>query len=385
MGEDERNTEELRDEDNPESSFRYSVKHITQSSWIIYLLITVVMSIGYLFIIIDSFDQLILPEESAFSFLIEEQLLGLIIPNLIIILITPLVWQKTASIIMQNQVVRSFESAKKKSIATRPMSLLGRVFGMKTFGSEHNYYLEGKVEERDLNDITNLFRNRMLSAISSNIGFTFYIAFLINYFLPSDLTGKDALFLSIMVMQLVPLLISWIVPVNWALKDTLIRTVGENNTIYDMGEEMNNGILDKFIGIGGLIVGVNVAFDLAYDATLLETTNILVAAVYFVFYFLLLSSGTIVIISAIYLNGYHESLVNSVRVKLSEVIRVASTNINNVEITDAVRTAVTPPSTGAGKTVGKTLIVLLALIGLALCMYYVLVVIGPFGYLFFWI
>lgn len=365
-------------------TFSYDVQKMTSATWTRYILIALIMSIGYLFILVDIVDEFVLPPERAFSFLLEEQLLGLLIPNILIILITPIIWQRVTSLIMNNQVVRSFEAAKKQSITARPMSLLGKIFGMKTFGGEHNYYLEGKVEKTDLNDIKEMFQDRILSAISSNIGFTFYIAFLINFLLPSDLTGKDALFLSIMIMQLVPLMVSWIVPVNWALKDSLIRHVGHNNTVHDMGEEMNNGILDKFIGIGGLIVGINVAYDLAYDSSLLEITNILVAAVYFIFYFLLLSSGTIVIISLLYLNGYHKELVNSVRVKLSRVLPIAVTSIDAITIDEETRKSVEPPKKSIVSGIVKSIFILVALAGLAFCMYYVLIVIGPFGYLLPW-
>jgi hypothetical protein len=368
--------ENTNEPDTTEIQYRVSGKNA--SSWSKYVLIALILSIGYLFILIDSFDELFIPADRAFSFRLDEQVLGLIVPNIIMILIAPVVWQKVADSIIHNQVVRSFERAENRSITAQPLSLLGKVFGMRTYSGKQNYYIEKNVEATKLDDFRKTLGERILSAISSNIGFTFYIAFIINFFLPSDLSGKDALFLSIMVMQLVPLFISWIVPVNWVLKDVLIRHIGTNRIIHDMGEAMSNGILDRFIGIGGFIVGLSVAYDLAYSATGAEITNIVVAGIYFLFYFLLLSSGSIVMISILYLSNHHEDIVTSPRKQLSESVPIAELRINELD-PSTVQLPVLPERSRA-RGILKALGILVLLAVIVFCEYYVLFVIGPFGF-----
>jgi hypothetical protein len=376
----ENTSEEIEHEsaENQLEDLHYEVISASSEGWLKYACIALLLSIGYLFIVVDFIDELLIPPERAFSFMLEEQVLGLIIPNLIIIAITPLVWSRIAKGIVSNQVVKSFELNQKEGVTSRPLSILGTLFGIETYRGNEGYFIEAEPSDTDLDDVGWVMRNRILSAISSNIGFTFYIAFFLNTLLTDDLLGKDALFLSIMVMQLVPLLISWIVPVNWIIKDAMIRHMDSSRFVRDTGEAMSNGILDRFIGIGGLIVGISLAYDLAYSSEATEITNILVAGVYFVFFFLLLSSGTIVVISVVYLGRYHPRLVNSVRQRLADVIPVARTRIERID-SHTDRLAV------AGKTaeiesssVLKAIAVLILIGIIVLCEYYVLSVIGPF-------
>ena len=153
----------------------YRVTPPSSSSWIKYIVIALGLSIGYILILVDFVDELIIPPERSFSFMLEEQLLGLIIPNLIVILIAPLIWSKVAASIMNNQVVKTFEAKSKGSITSQPMSLLGTIFGMKTYAGTENYYLEAQTNNTDLSDISLIFKDRVLPAISSNIGITFYM------------------------------------------------------------------------------------------------------------------------------------------------------------------------------------------------------------------
>jgi len=336
------------DENTTQKSTVYGVQRPTAGTLLVYIFIAVIMSLGYSLIVIDFADNLLLPDEATFSFLLEEQIWGIIVPNLLIIVVAPIVWGKVSGALL---AVRNYSG----------------------------HYLEAETNVTNLNNIWNVFKNKILSGISANIGFTFIIAYLIYFFFPADLTGNDALFLSIMVMQLVPLVISVLVPVNWLLNDSLIRYEDEEGLVHDVGEDMNKGLLRKFIGIGGLILGLDVCYQLAFNSEFSFTLNWYVTGIYFVFFFILLSSGTIVLISLIYLSQFHESGVNSLRARLAKELPVAKTVVD-YNLPSAIKEEIV--SIGDERTRTRNVaffaLIIVALVILALCEYYILFEIGPF-------
>jgi hypothetical protein len=336
------------DANTTKNSTIYSIQKPQASALLGYIFAAMIMSLGYSLIIIDIADTLLLPDEATFSFLLEEQIWGLIVPNLLIIIIAPIVWAKVSGAVL-------------------------------AFRSYSDHYIEAETNITNLNDIWSVFKNKILSGISANIGFTFIIAYLIYFFLPEDLTGNDALFLSIMVMQLVPLIISVLVPVNWVLNDSLIRYEDEKGLVHDVGEDMNKGLLRKFIGIGGLILGLDVCYQLAFNSEFTFILNWYVTGIYFVFFFILLSSGTIVLISLIYLSQFHESGVNSLRSSLAKELPVART-IVDYNLPSAIKEGVVSieEKRAGTRNAAFTVLIIVALIILALCEYYILFEIGPF-------
>jgi hypothetical protein len=332
-----------------QGSVTFTVKEPDSGRLIVYLIIALMMSLGYILILIDYADTLILPEWATFSFQVDEQIFGLIVPNILVILIAPVVWNKVS----------------------------GFLLGFRRF-SDH--YLEAETNPTNLNNVWKIFKTKILSGISANIGLTFIAAFGLNYVLPPDLSGNDALFLSMMIMQLIPLVISGLVPFNWVLNDALIRYTDENGLIHDVGEDMNKGLLRKLIGIGGLILGLDVCYQLAFESEAGFLTNWYVTGIYFVFHFILLSSGTIVIISLIYLTRFHEASVNALRSKLSQELPVARTIVDRnlpTRFQEAV-SSFTVETSAKRKTV-STVLIIISIIVLILCEYYVLFVVGPFA------
>ncbi|MBS3794703.1 MAG: hypothetical protein KGY80_07390 [Candidatus Thorarchaeota archaeon] len=329
-------------------SVTYTVHSPDSARLILYLIIALMMSLGYILVLVDYADTLILPEWATFSFQVDEQIFGLIVPNILVILIAPVVWNKVSGFFL-------------------------------SFRRFSDHYLEAETNPTNLNDVWKIFKTKILSGISANIGLTFIAAFGLNYVLPPDLSGNDALFLSMMIMQLIPLIISGLVPFNWVLNDALIRYTAENGLIHDVGEDMNKGLLRKLIGIGGLILGLDVCYQLAFEAEAGFLTNWYVTGIYFVFHFILLSSGTIVIISLIYLTRFHEESVNALRSKLSKELPVARTVVNRnlpSRLQEVVSSFTVESSTK--RNIVSTVLIIVSIIVLILCEYYILFVIGPF-------
>jgi len=332
-------------------SVTYTVHGPDSARLILYLIIALMMSLGYILILVDHADTMMLPEWATFSFQVDEQIFGLIVPNILVILIAPVLWNKVSGFLL-------------------------------SFRSFSDHYLEVETTPTNLNDVWKIFKTKILSGISANIGLTFIAAFGLNYVLPPDLSGNDALFLSMMIMQLIPLFISGLVPFNWVLNDALIRYTAENGLIHDVGEDMNKGLLRKLIGIGGLILGLDVCYQLAFEGEAGFLTNWYVTGIYFVFHFILLSSGTIVIISLIYLTRFHEENVNALRSKLSEELPVARTVVDRnlpTRLQELVSSFTVESSTK--RNIVSTVLIIVSIIVLILCEYYILFVIGPFALL----
>jgi hypothetical protein len=145
---------------------------------------------------------------------------------------------------------------------------------------------------------------------------------------------------------------------------------------------MNKGIFRRFIGVGGLIMGVNVCYNLAIGGTNV-LFRVLKTFVFFVFYFLLLNAGTVLLISLLYLKFYHKDRVNGTRAKFAERISLGRTDIKS-DINQTYTSEIVKK--GESKVKSKTIMIIelvcvLVLITLAIYgEYFVLFVIGPFHF-----
>lgn len=380
-------------------NFAYNIFGPNIRSWIVYITLIVLLSIGYIFIIESRVVELFLPPEIKFEFQLGEMFWGLIIPNLSIIIITPIIWERISDFVLSNRWMKGFESTlhsenknhserlneNDKKVGFMPFK---RILGVKP-KTDRRYYLETRSAGTNLNNIKKTFGSKILGAISGSIGLTFLIAFVLNLIVTSEimvepLESTDALFLSIMIMQIVPLFISFLIPVNWILNDISIRYITDTGFIEDLGENMSRGIFRRFIGIGGLILGINVCYDLAYDSTAPILINFWVTFVYFVFYFLLLNAGTLVLVSLLYLKFYHEKKVNLMRNKFMDYISLGETSVKSeIDELEIQRISRGKQKIKDGGKIRKILkyILVLALIGLIIFgQYYVLVIIGPFAF-----
>jgi low affinity Fe/Cu permease len=379
-------------------NFAYKIYNPNFLTWIIYVLLMGVLSIGYVFIIDSRVVELFLPPEIKFEFQLDEMIWGLFIPNLAIIIITPVVWDKISNLVLSNRWMKGFESSVSidKSDSTDKSNKIDkkvgfmpfkRILGVKPKTNRH-YYLEAYSVGMDLNKIKPTFSKKILGAISGSIGLTFLIAFVLNLVLTSEimsdpLKSTDALFLSIMIMQIVPLFTSFLIPVNWVLNDISIRYITDTGFIEDLGENMSTGIFRRFIGIGGLILGINVCYDLAYNADAPILVNIWVTIVYFIFYFLLLNAGTLVLVSLLYLKFYHEKHVNSMRIKLTEYISLGETSVRSeIKGLDEQKISQGEKDIEQKSILHKIIKLILLLASISLIIYgqyYVLFIIGPFA------
>lgn len=373
-----------------QKGIQYSIINPNTVSWIIYSSLVVILSIGYIFIIIDPVDSFFLPTDPVdltFSYDTDEILLGLVLPNFIMILITPYIWDKIGKFIV-NCFIRVIENNNADEMKGKQqpsrfklaiINFLLKAFGIKV-GPNYEYFVEKEIDKENLNDIWPTFKNKILSAISTNIGITFILAFILNFLIfdigfPNIvMQSKDVFFLLVMIMQIVPFFVAFIIPLNWSFENIGLRYIDSKNIFRDVGEEMSRGILQKFIGIGGLIMGISICYDLAKK-------NIQATVVYFIFFFVLLNAGTIVLISLFYLLNFHENQINTARKKLIKIFPLATTKkepILSVTAEDII-TEDELKDKKMFKTIVKLILVLVLAAVAIFGEIYILFIVGPFS------
>lgn len=368
-----------------DNSALYSIKKPSLKAWLIYILVAIILSTGYTFILFDSAD-FFLPVEKQFDFMLEEKVWGVIIPNISIILVTPFIWNIVTKNLIKKQIREKIELIVKKENQSNKkfsFSLFESIFGI-NLKPENQYYLEKNTIHLNLDNPMVVIRKKMISAVSSTLGVTFILASLSNFLAQGILESQSILFLSIMVMQIVPLLISWIVPVNWALNDTALNYINSEGYIYNTGDKMSKGILKKFIGIGGFIMGVNVCYNLAFSKAFSLYTNVLTSLTYFLFFYTLLISGSIILISLLYFLQYHESLVNNIRRKFSEFLPIGQMHVKfetSNELKEKIAKFTPLAEKSPQKRMLKIIFVIILLFLAFLGEFIVLIILGPFRFL----
>jgi len=191
------------------------------------------------------------------------------------------------------------------------------------------YYLEEETNDLDISKLGKFFKQRLYDMITSSLGIGFLIASIVKYSIKSTYTGFVA---GAIIILLTPLLISWLTPVIWIIKDSRIRFVKSGNNLFDLYERFRTSFLNRFFSISAWLAGLGFSIDLIqlltgeYAPSFKTSIVMYLVAFVAVVIVAILMTGTLFIVGMVYLTKFHEENVNELREKLSEFLKYSQTN-----------------------------------------------------------
>jgi len=208
-----------------------------------------------------------------------------------------------------------------------------RVFSASLFNlnidPDTTYYLEEETHDLDVSKISFFLRKRLRDMITSSLGISFLIASIVKFSIRSPYTGFIA---GSIVILMSPVLISWVTPVFWIIRDSRIRFIRTENDVYDLSDRFRTSIISKLFSASVILAGVSFFIDIVqlvtgkFDPSLIASIFMYLGAFAFILIVIILISGISFAVGMIYLSTYHEKNVNKLRDELSEFIKFSQTN-----------------------------------------------------------
>ena len=191
------------------------------------------------------------------------------------------------------------------------------------------YYLEEETYDLDVSKISFFIRKRLRDMITSSLGISFLIASIVKFSIRSTYTGFLA---GSIVILMSPVLISWVTPVFWIIRDSRIRFIRTENDVYDLSDRFRTSIISRLFSVSVILAGVSFFIDIVqlatgkFDPSLIASIFMYLGAFAFILIVIILISGISFAVGMIYLTTYHEKNVNKLRDELSEFIKFSQTN-----------------------------------------------------------
>ena len=191
------------------------------------------------------------------------------------------------------------------------------------------YYLEEETYDLDVSKISFFIRKRLRDMITSSLGISFLIASIVKFSIRSTYTGFLA---GSIVILMSPVLISWVTPVFWIIRDSRIRFIRTENDVYDLSDRFRTSIISRLFSVSVILAGVSFFIDIIqlvtgkFDPSLIANIFMYLGAFAFILIVIILISGISFAVGMIYLTTYHEKNVNKLRDELSEFIKFSQTN-----------------------------------------------------------
>ncbi|MFW9917405.1 MAG: zinc ribbon domain-containing protein [Candidatus Thorarchaeota archaeon] len=199
--------------------------------------------------------------------------------------------------------------------------LFYRILGLH-LAFDKKYYVEAHIPEQDLLNVRSMFRDRLLDVISASLGISFLIAALLRpFFVDMYENDPDSLLFALEVLVAIsPILVCWLIPVIWTLKDSQIRSVDSNQIIRDQAESVGSSVISRFLGIAGIVAGFFYLLDLAPSFTEEEAVAIYQWTLLALLQLLFVVTGTTLLLTVVYLSVFHSGNVNRFRKKLAATL-----------------------------------------------------------------
>ncbi|MBY9000607.1 MAG: hypothetical protein KGD64_06820 [Candidatus Heimdallarchaeota archaeon] len=194
---------------------------------------------------------------------------------------------------------------------------------------ETKYYLEEKTYSIDIGSFRSFIRTRLYDMISASLGIGFLIASIVKYAISDTFTGFVT---GALVLLAAPILICWLTPVVWTIKDAQIKYIKPNNLDYELSDKVRRSVISRFFGLSAWFAGISFFIDLISElqvfnnSSFASTVAMFFLAILGVIIVTILAFGTLYLFGMLYLNFFHEKRVNDLRGKLSEIIPYAQTN-----------------------------------------------------------
>lgn len=277
-------------------------------------------------IILVIFPLLIMP--SALIWLVGFLLITLIIT----VVLAPKLWRSFGAYLLTKIFIENFKSWKEKKKAPNLLQKgVNYLLSMKV-SADYTYFLEADVSNINLNSIYTLIKGRIFNLTSACIGISFIIGTIIAFFISP---GLIQYYIIILIMFLVllfsPLFLFWLIPILWTIQDANINYISKDRKIYNLYETISKSSLKKILGI----TGITLAFSFFLDFSRVlnpkaSTIEYYIFAGFLVFIVILLIGGTALLSGILYLNKYHENIVNNFRSELAKIIDVGVISIRRV-------------------------------------------------------
>lgn len=306
----------------------FKVNHPSFGKWIIYLILSILLSMG----------MMVIPN---FYALWRNLLFGIVI----VVILAPKIWSKGALSIIRNNVISSLKVIQSKKEPCKKIDeqkhekkkakvggIFNSIIGIK-LPKENHYFIQKTPKIKNLNKITDTYAKYIFDVISASIGITFLLAFAIKYIFGNIFPSPMVILVIIIIfLCLSPLFMFWLLPVLWTLKDVDVRSQNAELDIDNLGDQMRQGFFRKVLGFTGFITGIGFFLDLGPDfwsniPNIQNSIQIYVFSAVYLGLFALSIGGTATLITLIYLNKYHEKNVNILRQEIAQFLPMGNTKI----------------------------------------------------------
>ncbi len=193
---------------------------------------------------------------------------------------------------------------------------------------DSKYYLEEKTHSIDIGSFKSFVGTRLYDIISASLGIGFLIATIIK----SAISDPSIGFITgSLVLLFSPILICWLTPVVWTIRDSQIKYIKTNNRGQELSEKVRRSLVSMFFGISAWLAGFSFFITLAEEMTSFDDKFAAKVAIFFmaiagILIVTILAFGTLYLFGMLYLNFFHEKRVNDLRGELSEILPYAQTN-----------------------------------------------------------
>ncbi len=194
--------------------------------------------------------------------------------------------------------------------------------------TDSKYYLEEKTHSIDIGSFKSFVGTRLYDIMSASLGVGFLIATIVKSAISDPFVGFTT---GALVLLFAPILICWLTPVVWAIKDAQIKYIKPNNRDYELSDKVRKSLVSMFFGISAWLAGFSFFVNLAEEMTTFDDKFAAKVAIFFIAFagvliVTILAFGTLYLFGMLYLNFFHEKRVNDLRGELSEILPYAQTN-----------------------------------------------------------
>lgn len=255
--------------------------------------------------------------------------------SLLQIFIIPLLWHNVFKRFIKNDIAPALDAYKNKKIpetknfGQKIKRKVNNIFGI-TFNPDFHYYIEAEPLDCDLRDTQSLLTDYVFKVTSTALGFSFLITTIVSMFL--EVTPDNwyiILYVSLGLAFASPIIVAPLIPIWWTIKDASVKFITEQHVIHTFGYQITKRVLDRFVGKGGVLMGITTIFRFVSNTEFPEielgTFGQLVAFI-LVFLAMVIMMGVPCLLCTMrYLRHYHQENVNLTRNILKTVLPVGYT------------------------------------------------------------
>ncbi len=246
-------------------------------------------------------------------------------------------WNKYTPKILQDYLVNNFRkySLRKKGHKVEDEKLVYKLGEMAlglALSKDRDYFLEAEIIDVDLTKIRETMKERIIDLISACLGIVALIGVIMRNTIYIGRFGPDVVnnYIGLLIITLIfsPVLVAWLIPVIWVLRDARIKTINDERHIDDYFEFVRKGSLSRFLGIAGFLGGYSIISEIVeFKNPGSSFIQISIQSLGFLILAILTVAGTSYFVGMLYLFTKHEDITNDLRTVLSHYIPVGLTSV----------------------------------------------------------